>query len=99
MVEVAGSASFGYVMPLRTGNYRGMGDLIAPPPQRLELTLAQRALVCERLAHCFLQLHSSGFCYQDVNFGNIFLEPDNFSFNEFSPESSSRSRSRMAGSR
>jgi len=76
LVTVAASTSFGYIMPLRTANYRGMGDLIAPPPQRLELSFPARANVCEQLATCFLQLHSRGFCYQDVNFGNIFLEPE-----------------------
>ncbi len=76
LVTVQGSPSFGYIMPLRTANYRGMGDLIAPPPQRLELSFPARASVCEQLSRCFLQLHARGFCYQDVNFGNIFLEPD-----------------------
>lgn len=75
LVTVQDSSSFGYIMPLRTDNYRGMGDLIAPPPQRLELSFQARAQVCEQLARCFLQLHARGFCYQDVNFGNLFLEP------------------------
>ncbi len=75
MVSIPGHASFGYVMPLRQAEYVGMRELIAPPPQRVELTLAQRARVSRHVAHCFLQLHASGFCYQDINFGNIFLHP------------------------
>lgn len=76
MVDVPGSSSFGYLMPLRGGHYRGMRDLIAPPPARLELSLAQRASVCLQLADAFLELHAAGFCYQDINFGNIFLDPE-----------------------
>ncbi|RYY45569.1 MAG: serine/threonine protein kinase [Sphingomonadales bacterium] len=75
MVEIPGSGSFGYLMPLRGGQYRSIRDLIAPPPARLELSLAQRAHVCLQLAESFLELHASGFCYQDINFGNIFLDP------------------------
>jgi eukaryotic-like serine/threonine-protein kinase len=76
LVDIPGSASFGYVMPLRSDRFRGMRDLIAPPPQRLVLSLASRAEVCLRLANAFLELHASGFCYQDINFGNVFLDPD-----------------------
>jgi eukaryotic-like serine/threonine-protein kinase len=76
LVEIAGSGSFGYVMPLRSDAFRGMRDLIAPPPQRLALPLADRAHVCLQLANAFLELHASGLCYQDINFGNIFLNPE-----------------------
>lgn len=76
LVRIPGRKSFGYVMPLRDAAYAGMRDLIAPPPKRLELSLGARAQVCQHIAHCFLQLHASGFCYQDINFGNIFLNPD-----------------------
>ncbi|MEM1229666.1 MAG: serine/threonine-protein kinase [Pseudomonadota bacterium] len=76
LVNIPGEQSFGYLMALRDANYVGMRDLIAPPPQRVELSLAQRTQVCEHIAHCFLQLHSRGFCYQDINFGNIFLHPE-----------------------
>lgn len=74
-VEVPGSASFGYVMPLRPARFIGSRDLIAAPPKRVELPLASRAAVCLNIATCFHELHASGFCYQDINFGNIFLDP------------------------
>lgn len=74
MVDVAGSGSFGYLMPLRGDHYRSIRDLIAPPPHRLDLTLAQRAHICLQLADSFLELHAAGFCYQDINFGNIFVD-------------------------
>lgn len=75
LVDVPGSRSFGYVMPLRSDSFVSIRDLIAPPPRRLELPLGQRAAICLHLARSFLELHASGFCYQDINFGNIFLEP------------------------
>jgi len=75
LVDIPGSRSFGYVMLLRTDDYVSIRDLIAPPPKRLELSLARRATICQQLARSFLQLHANGFCYQDVNFGNIFLDP------------------------
>jgi eukaryotic-like serine/threonine-protein kinase len=74
-VEVPGHASFGYVMPLRPGRFIGSRDLIAAPPRRVDLPLATRAAVCLNIATCFHELHASGFCYQDINFGNIFLDP------------------------
>lgn len=76
LVEIPGTGSFGYVMPLRSETFRGMRDLIAPPPRRLVLSLADRAHVCLQLSNAFLELHAGGFCYQDLNFGNIFLDPD-----------------------
>lgn len=75
LVDIPGSGSFGYVMPLRGGEFVSIRDLIAPPPRRVELTLPQRAIICLHLANSFLQLHANGFCYQDINFGNIFLDP------------------------
>lgn len=75
LVEMRGEKSFGYIMPVRRGEYRGLRDLIARPPDRVELTMVQRYTLCARLAEAFLQLHAAGLCYQDVNFGNIFFHP------------------------
>ncbi len=75
LVDIPGSGSFGYVMPLRSGGFVSIRDLIVPPPKRLELSLPQRATVCLQLANSFLALHANGFCYQDINFGNIFIDP------------------------
>lgn len=75
-VEIRGQPSFGYLMPLRAQHLRCMRDLIARPPQRLELDLATRLTVCVRIAESMLALHAKGFCYQDINFGNVFLDAD-----------------------
>ena len=45
LVEVPGNSSFGYIMPLRKSDFRGIRDLISPPPHRLELTLASRIIL------------------------------------------------------
>lgn len=75
-VEIRGQPSFGYLMPLRASHLRCMRDLIARPPQRLELDLATRLTVCVRIAESMLALHAKGFCYQDINFGNVFLDAE-----------------------
>lgn len=75
LATVEGEESFGYLMPLRAAEFRPMNDLIAPPPRRIELTLGQRLRLCSRISRDFLELHAGGFCYQDINFGNIFLDP------------------------
>jgi DNA-binding helix-hairpin-helix protein with protein kinase domain len=73
IVHISDHQSFGYIMPLRDPSFVGMRDLIAPPPKRVDLSLAQRIKLCSHIAQSFLELHSSGFCYQDINFGNIFF--------------------------
>jgi serine/threonine protein kinase len=34
------------------------------------------SIVGFRLAHSFLKLHAAGLCYRDINFGNVFFNPD-----------------------
>ncbi len=75
IVTIPGRPSFGYLMELRTPRFHGMKELVAPPPRRLDLPLATRLIVCLRTTACFLRLHAAGFCYQDINFGNLFFDP------------------------
>jgi DNA-binding helix-hairpin-helix protein with protein kinase domain len=75
LVHIPGRSSFGYMMRLRDTDHVGMRDLIARPPQRVTPPLAVRAAICCNIANSFLELHSSGFCYQDINFGNVFFRP------------------------
>ena len=44
-------------------------------PRRLAPSLTARANACCLIADSFLKLHAKGLCYQDINFGNIFLDP------------------------
>ncbi len=73
LVYIDGQASFGYLMPLRSASCVGMISLLAPPSERIVLPLRKRLAVCLNIARSFYALHARGFCYQDVNFGNIFL--------------------------
>jgi len=67
-----GVASFGYLMPLREPRFRGMAELMSREVDPSFMTLTKVAL---ELADSFLRLHSLGFCYSDISFGNIFFDP------------------------
>jgi serine/threonine protein kinase len=67
-----GHTSFGYLMPLREPRYRGMSELMSRVVDPTFKTLTTMAL---ELADSFLRLHSLGFCYSDISFGNIFFDP------------------------
>ena len=70
------STSFsGYVMPLKEPNFISLVDLVGPRPC-CEPSFRALATVGFQVAHSFLKLHSSGFCYRDVNFGNLFFDPN-----------------------
>ena len=68
-----GIPSFGYLMPLREPRYRPMTELMNRSVDPSFYTLVTVAL---ELSESFLELHSHGFCYSDISFGNIFLDPD-----------------------
>lgn len=68
-----GHASFGYLMPLREARFRSMAELMARVVDPTFRTLTAMAL---ELADSFLRLHSLGFCYSDISFGNIFFDPE-----------------------
>ena len=67
-----GLPSFGYLMPLRDPRYRGMAELMSREVDPTFKTLTTMGL---ELADSFLRLHSLGFCYSDISFGNIFFDP------------------------
>ena len=73
LVSKQGSAGFGYLMPLRDARYRGIADLMK---RRIDPTFRALATAGFELAHSFLQLHSKGFCYRDISFGNVFFDPE-----------------------
>jgi len=72
LATIDGEQSFGYVMPLRPPNYVGMVDVLAG---RVDVSLASICTVGYELADSFLKLHNEGYCYRDVSYGNVFLEP------------------------
>jgi eukaryotic-like serine/threonine-protein kinase len=70
-VALSDVGGFGYLMPLRGPEFKGMVELmrgtIAPTFRALTTAVYQ-------LADGFHQLHSAGLCYRDISFGNVFLD-------------------------
>jgi DNA-binding helix-hairpin-helix protein with protein kinase domain len=65
-------SSFGYLLPLREPRFRGMSELMSGVVDPTFRTVTTMAL---ELADSLLRLHSMGFCYSDISFGNIFFDP------------------------
>lgn len=63
----------GYLMPLKSPEFVSLVELIR---RQSEPTFRVLAVLGFRLAHSFLQLHAAGLCYRDINFGNIFFNPE-----------------------
>jgi len=70
----ADSHSFGYVMPLRENRFKNipayLKNRMNPAPEIESIISA-----CYQLCISFRQLHAKGYAYQDINYGNIFLDP------------------------
>ena len=65
--------TFGYIMPLRQKNYKGLVDLLKC---RVEMSLYTRCRTAYNLAGAYEKLHASGNCYRDINYNNLFFDPD-----------------------
>jgi DNA-binding helix-hairpin-helix protein with protein kinase domain len=63
----------GYLMPIKTPDFVSMVDLMR---RQSEPSFRALSMVGFRLADSFLKLHASGLCYRDINFGNVFFNPD-----------------------
>lgn len=74
--EITGSPSFGYIMPLISSDRRALKDLFVPAPRGINPSLATRAAACFDIATSFQRLHATGYCYQDINFGGFFIDPE-----------------------
>jgi eukaryotic-like serine/threonine-protein kinase len=64
--------TFGYIMPFRDERFRDFDELISGavrPSWRVVVTAALETVQEYRA------LHSGGWCYMDINFGNIALDP------------------------
>lgn len=66
--------SFGYIMDLRPEGYIGMPRFLLK--QRFSSTRA-RIDAMINMVNGFRILHNQGFCYQDLNDGNFFINPVN----------------------
>jgi serine/threonine protein kinase len=65
-------SGFGYIMPLREKRFASMIDIVR---RKVEPSFRSISTVGYRLADSFLDLHSKGFCYCDISWGNVFLDP------------------------
>jgi len=63
----------GYIMPIKPPEYISMIDLLR---RRCEPAFRALTMVGFNLANSFLKLHAEGLCYRDINFGNVFFNPD-----------------------
>jgi serine/threonine protein kinase len=73
VVAAEGIQGFGYLMPLREKRFKGINDLMR---QRVDPSFRTLTTAGFELAHHYLLLHSQGFCYRDISFGNVFFDPD-----------------------
>ena len=67
------NTGFGYVMPLRPNNFKSIVDLMR---RRAEPSFHALISACLALSESFLQLHAKGLCYRDINFNNVFFDPN-----------------------
>jgi len=66
--------SFGYIMPLRPKNYKSIVDMMK---RRAEPSFYALCRAAYNLTKGYQKLHSMGFSYRDISFGNLFFDPDN----------------------
>lgn len=63
----------GYIMPLRSQQYKGIVDLMK---RRAEPSFYALIKAAYNLTKGYDKLHYLGFCYRDISFGNVFFNPD-----------------------
>ena len=64
---------FGYIMPLRPKNYKSIVDMMK---RRAEPTFYALCKAAYHLTNGYEKLHSMGYSYRDISFGNVFFDPD-----------------------
>lgn len=65
--------SFGYIMPLRPKNYKSIVDMMK---RRAEPSFYALSHAAFNLTNGYEKLHSMGYSYRDISFGNLFFDPD-----------------------
>ncbi|CEO87911.1 protein kinase domain-containing protein [Syntrophaceticus schinkii] len=65
--------SFGYIMPLRPKNYRSIVDMMK---RRAEPSFYALCKAAYYLTNRYQKLHTIGYSYRDISFGNMFFDPD-----------------------
>lgn len=65
---------FGYIMDLRPSEYVNMFELLK---RRVEPSFRTLCLTGFNIAKGFRELHSNGWCYRDISWGNLFINFNN----------------------
>ena len=65
---------FGYIMPLRPKNFKSIVDMMK---RRAEPSFYSLCKAANNLTNGYQKLHSMGYSYRDISFGNLFFNPDN----------------------
>lgn len=71
---IYGDDTFGYIMPLRPSNYKSIVDMMK---RKAEPSFRALCIAGINLAAGYQKLHSMGYSYRDISFGNVFFNPDN----------------------
>lgn len=66
--------TFGYIMPLRPDNYKSIVDMMK---RKAEPSFEALCIAGINLVTSYGQLHSMGYSYRDISFGNVFIDPEN----------------------
>lgn len=64
---------FGYVMPIRPKRFKNIPALLT---RKVEPSFKSLCLIGLNLVTAYRKLHSRGYSYCDINFGNVFFDPD-----------------------
>lgn len=65
---------FGYVMPLRPQSFKSIVDMMK---RRAEPSFWNLCRAAFYLTRGYEKLHTAGYAYRDISFGNVFFDPDN----------------------
>lgn len=65
--------SFGYIMPLRPKNYKSIVDMMK---RRAEPSFFALCKAAYNLTNGYQKLHTMGYSYRDISFGNMFFDQD-----------------------
>ncbi|MDR1703966.1 MAG: serine/threonine-protein kinase [Clostridiales bacterium] len=74
MYVVECKGQFGYIMGLRPSKYEKSQKLL---DRKFSLSYTKAANACLQLADSFRKLHVKGLSYQDISWGNLFINPAN----------------------
>jgi serine/threonine protein kinase len=73
LASLPGTGYSGYLMPIKPPGFISLVDLMH---RKTEPSFRALCTVGFLLADNFFRLHAAGLCYRDINFGNIFFNPD-----------------------